>query len=128
MIKKYFIETDTSPTKCPSCSSPLTEAQLEYVPTHAFIRFFSCVLLECKCVREHAVRVRLPCVVCTFSCFARPIGTGVTPTDAIDVEKQRKPTLMSSKIDALMRELKKVNHQVLINFYIQKRILFFKSH
>jgi len=69
-------EDETSPTKCPSCSSPLTQDQLE------------------------------------------PIGLGITPKDAIDLEKQRKPTahLISSKIDALLSELKKVSHQKTVIF------------
>ena len=46
--------------------------------------------------------------------ITRPVGTGVTPKDAIDVEKRKKPGthLMSSKIEALLRELKKVSNQV----------------
>eukprot|EP00026_Physarum_polycephalum_P000815 Phypoly_transcript_00816.p1 GENE.Phypoly_transcript_00816~~Phypoly_transcript_00816.p1 ORF type:complete len:1274 (+),score=280.63 Phypoly_transcript_00816:101-3922(+) len=69
-------DSDNAPSKCPACSRPLEEAQLE------------------------------------------PIGTGGTQKDAIDVEKGRKqtPQLMSSKIDILMAELKKVSHQKTVIF------------
>jgi hypothetical protein len=43
----------------------------------------------------------------------RPIGMGASLTDAIDVEMTKKTNLgLSSKVEALLRELKKVSHQV----------------